>query len=74
MAKKLNYDFLECARKMPPLRHIISGSFDITQSEVAKWLTAQPDIMQKIFDMATNHKVISYDPKQKTWKGVYHND
>ena len=38
--KKLDYKFLECARKMPPLQHVKSKPFDITQSEVAKWLAS----------------------------------
>ena len=68
--KKLDYKFLECARKMPPLQHVKSKPFDITQSEVAKWLASQPDIMQKIFDVAANHHVIAYDVKTQTWRGA----
>ena len=68
--KKLDYSFLECARKMPALQHVKSKPFDITQSEVAKWLVSQPDIMQKIFDMAVRHQVITYDIKTQTWRGV----
>lgn len=72
--KNINYDFLNCARKMPPLRHITSETFDITQSEVARWLVSQPDIMQKIFDMAANHKMISYHQTTRTWRGADNND
>nr|DAN91094.1 MAG TPA: hypothetical protein [Caudoviricetes sp.] len=68
--KKLDYSFLECARQMPPMKHIKSEPFDITQSEVAKWLVSQPDIMQKIFDMTANHHVITYDVKTQTWRGA----
>lgn len=42
--KKLDYKFWECARKMPPLQHVKSKPFDITQSEVAKWLASQPEV------------------------------
>ena len=72
--KNINYDFLNCARKMPQLRHTTSETFDITQSEVARWLVSQPDIMQKIFDMANRQKVITYDKTTQTWRGADNND
>ena len=72
--KNINYDFLNCAKKMPPLRHTTSETFDITQSEVASWLVSQPDIMQKIFDMANRQKVITYDKITQTWRGADNND
>ena len=72
--KKLDYSFLECARQMPPMKHIKSEPFDITQSEVAKWLVSQPDIMQKIFDMARRKGLIEYDSETNTWKGIDYHD
>jgi hypothetical protein len=67
----LSYDFLNCARKMPALHHSKTGEvFDIENSEVAAWLTSQPDIMQKIFDLATRKGVIVYDAASKTWRGA----
>ena len=76
MRAKMDYRFLECAKKMPPCFHSEPGrQFDISKSEVAAWLASQPDIMQKIFDMAQNKKVIKYDPETKKWKGAdYHDD
>ncbi len=68
--KKVNYDFLDCARKMPRLRHTVGDKFDIRTSEVVKWLLSQPDIMQKIYNFATNHKVIVYDAATGEWRGV----
>lgn len=68
--KKMNYIFLESAKEMPPLAHTTTKPFDITKSEVAKWLVSQPEIMQKVFDMAANHKVIKYNTEKKTWQGV----
>lgn len=68
--KKLDYDFLECAKNMPQLRHSTGGEFNILKSEVAKWLASQPEVMQKIFDMANRKKFIVYDSETKTWKGA----
>ncbi len=68
--RKLNYGFMDCARKMPPLRHNATQTFDITKSEVAKWLVSQPGIMQKVFDMAANHKVIRFNADMQCWEGA----
>lgn len=36
MAKKMKYNFLDCVKQMPPLRHSVPGrKFDIAESEVA---------------------------------------
>lgn len=70
MGKKLNYDFLNVARNMPRLRHKVGDRFDINTSEVVKWLVSQPEIMDKIFIMANNHKVIVYDQNTSEWRGA----
>lgn len=71
MAKKMNYDFLESVKQMPPLRHAIPGKeFDISESEAAVWISNQPEVMQKIFDTARYHKAIEYDPQTGKWQGV----
>ena len=70
MGKKLNYDFLNVARNMPRLKHKVGDRFDINTSEVIKWLVSQPEIMDKIFIMANNHKVIVYDPDTGEWRGA----
>ncbi len=70
MGKKLNYDFLNVARNMPRLRHKVGDRFDINTSEVVKWLVSQPEIMDKIFIMANNHKVIVYDQNTGEWRGA----
>lgn len=64
---------VDCAKKMPPLRHTPPGQpkpFDIRRSEVAAWLVARPEIMQYVFDAARSAGVISYDPKTGTWRGA----
>ena len=71
--RKISYSFLDALENMPPLVHAKKGEpFDITKSEVAKWIVAQPEIMQKIFDLAVRQGVIVYDPKTGTWQGVGH--
>ena len=70
MPKRVNYDFLDCARKMPALKHKNGNAFDITKSEVCAWLIKQPDVAQKMFDMAMNRKVIKYDPETGKWQGA----
>lgn len=70
MPRRMNHDFLNRARKMPRLRHTVGDRFDIRTSEVAKWLIGQPDIMQKVFNIAQNGGAIVYDASTGEWKGV----
>lgn len=72
--KKTNYDFFGSAKKMPPLCHSTTKPFDITKSEVAIWLAAQPEIMQKLFDIANTKGLIRYDSISGKWQGVDFND
>ena len=72
MPRKLNYDFLKCATFMPPLLHSTAKPFDITQSEVAGWLASQPEIMQKIFEMASRKGLIVFDENTGRWQGIYY--
>lgn len=63
------------ARNMPPLRHSIAGkAFNIQNSEAAKWLCAQPEIMQYVFEKVKGSSSgpgeIIYDPENKTWRGI----
>lgn len=65
---------LDVAKQMPPLRHKLPGKeFDIARSEVVRWLVAQPEIMQLIFN-AVKAKYIVYDKPTGTWHGVDHVD
>lgn len=70
MSRKVNNDYLNCARKMPRLRHTVNEHFDIHTSEVVKWLVSQPDIMQKVFNFARNNSVIVYDSDTGEWRGA----
>lgn len=71
----LNYDFLNAAKCMPMLRHKeINKQFDIRKSEAAKWICSQPEVLQKIFDMARRKGLIEYDSETNTWKGIDYHD
>lgn len=68
---------LKCVKLMPPLKHSIPGEkFDITNSEVVKWLVQQPDVMAWVFDHINNMQrngeelLIKYDATTRTWQGV----
>ena len=75
MAKKMKYDFLNCIKQMPPLRHSVDGEeFDIAESEAARWISRQPEVMQKIFDTARYRGVIEYNPETGKWQGVDYGD
>lgn len=71
MSVKLNYDFLESVKKMPPLSHSEKNrKFDIQNSAAAKWIVNQPEVIQKNFDIAKRKGIIVYDSKTDTWRGV----
>ena len=73
---------LQVVKNMPPLIHHVKGEkFDITKSEVAKWLIQQPEIMQWIFDHVNNMQrrngeelLIKYNPENGTWRGIDYED
>lgn len=69
----------EVAKKMPPLKHKLSDGYDVTESEVVRWLISQPDILNYIFDAVRGNghreSPIIYNPNTGKWQGVdYHND
>ena len=65
---------LDIAKLMPELKHSIPGKeFDITKSEVLKWLISQPSILQYLFDHVKNVDLF-YDPDRGTWQGVDYED
>lgn len=71
MYGKIDYKFLDCAKRMPALYNKLPDEqYDIRKSEVISWLIKQPEIQSKIFDMAKAQKVIEYDKNTKKWKGI----
>ena len=75
MAKKKHDKRLEVALRMPSLRHKAErdGTFDIRESEAARWLCAQPEIMQWVFDKVRTSTsglgFIVYDETTGRWRG-----
>ena len=60
------------ASRMPPLHHFLPEQpFNISKSEVVRWMIEQPEIQQTIFNMARRHSMITYDLETHTWRGVH---
>ena len=71
MHGKIDYKFLDCAKRMPALYNKLPNEqYDIKKSEVVAWLVNQPEIQSKVFDMAKAQHVIEYDKDSKKWKGI----
>jgi hypothetical protein len=63
---------MKVASEMPPLKHWLARdpSFSITRSEAVKWLTAQPEILQYVFNSMKNAGVIEFDLESRCWRGI----
>jgi hypothetical protein len=61
---------MKAAAKMPPLPHWSHQGFDVMRSEVCKWLIAQPELRQELFNWAKRHGVITFDTETHCWRGV----
>lgn len=63
---------MRVASKMPPLHHWLERdpSFSITRSEVVRWLIAQPECLQFLFNAMKNAGVITFDLESKRWVGI----
>jgi len=62
---------LQAARKMPPKFHRYPGTvFDISESEAARWLCRQPEILQYVFDRCSDAGLIVFDPETRMWHGA----
>ncbi len=58
------------ASKMPSLYHTLPNKeFDITKSEVIKWLVAQPEVVLAMFDYYRAQGAIVYDSDTHMWVG-----
>ncbi len=56
---------------MPSLYHTLPNEeFDITKSEVIKWLVIQPEVVNAMFNYYNDQGVIVYDQDSKQWKGI----
>ena len=71
MAKTRKSKLLETAKQMPPLYHTIPGQdFDMSKSEVVKWLLEQPEIQNYVWNNIKNSGSVIYDSDTGKWKGV----
>lgn len=66
--------FILAARKMPPLFHKLPGvNFDISKSEVVKWLIHTPEaktlLWESIQNVCGDKCPIEYDSNTGLWKG-----
>ncbi len=63
--------FFDKIASMPPLIHSMPDApFDINQSQVVKWLIADPEIKQWLFNKAKETERIRFDPATKLWSGI----
>ncbi|RDW21049.1 hypothetical protein CWR48_04205 [Oceanobacillus arenosus] len=59
------------ATNMPPLYHKLPGEkYSRNNSEVLKWLSERPGLIEYIFDQASNAKEIYYNPATGRWQGA----
>lgn len=71
MAKKKRNPKLMVAANMRPLHHNFPGEkYDRKKSEVLKWLSERPSLIEYIFEQAANAKEIFYNPETGKWQGV----
>lgn len=62
---------LDCVRKMPPLRLTQpDGSFSIKDSEMAKWIIDQPDMLSYVVNRVKSTGLIVYDEDTCKWHGA----
>lgn len=50
-------------------KHKPYEKFDISDSEIVAWLTAQPTIQQYLFDKFRFSGAIIFDTETETWRG-----
>ncbi len=74
--KSRNYSkYVNCARKMPPLRLVYDGykndvEFDFSKSPLMQWIINQPDIQKYLYNYITHTGFIKYDNDLKLWIGI----
>jgi hypothetical protein len=59
------------AASMPPLSHSVPGQkFDIKNSESARWMIEQPEILQMLHNYFVHSGAIIFQKENKTWVGI----
>lgn len=70
MARKKS-KLLEVGKEMPMLYHLFPDEeYDPTQSQVLRWISEQPELMEWIFKQLKSTGYIVYDPQWEAWRGV----
>lgn len=70
--KKQVHVKLKMAANMPPLYHKLPGEeFHYKKSEVLKWLSERPILIEYLFDRAVSTKQIVYNKNTGTWQGIH---
>jgi hypothetical protein len=62
---------MRVAATMPECKHSNVEPFDIHKSEVVKWLIAQPEILQAMFNFYHDRGAIVFDQEQRLWRGAW---
>ncbi|NBJ71030.1 MULTISPECIES: hypothetical protein [Clostridia] len=71
MTKRKKHPKLRVARNMPPLYHTLPGEkYSHRKSEVLKWLSERPALIEHVFTDVSNSKDIFYNPETGKWQGV----
>jgi len=62
------------AKNMPPLYHTLPGEkYSYKKSEVLKWLSERPALIEYIFETVKNKEII-YNPDTGKWQGVNYDE
>ncbi|WP_416149409.1 hypothetical protein ACM26V_24725 [Salipaludibacillus sp. HK11] len=71
MPRRKKYPKLRIARNMPPLHHVFPGEkYNHKNSEVLKWLSERPALIEYLFTQVSNTKDIVYNPETGQWQGA----
>lgn len=74
MARKKS-KLLEAGKDMPILYHSFPDEpYDPKQSQVLRWISEQPELMEWIFRQLKSAGYITYIPQFGAWKGVGNDD
>jgi hypothetical protein len=74
MQKKQRSKKLIFAKNMPPLFHTLPGKlYNVRNSDVLKWLSERPALIEYIFENIKNKEII-YDASTGKWQGVDYDD
>lgn len=69
--KKVRSKKLEVGKIMPPLYHKLpNAEYVADNSEVLKWITQQPNLLEWTFNQLKSAGYVEYDSQTGQWTGV----